>query len=196
MTEAIKPARRGVGLGITSLVFGILAALGALASLGSVSSANFRIDIFFTVLSLAFGIGSTLQSSRPGSMATSGLLLSLCSAAFLGFSYYSGNVTTQAVTSSAPVQAADPQSNASWTPSYDCNNVESGPERMICANPVLSKLDVQLNETYTSAKQRVTDREDLKADQASWLRNVRNKCSDSDCMSTAYRARIAALEAK
>ncbi|HTH95202.1 MAG TPA: lysozyme inhibitor LprI family protein, partial [Rhodocyclaceae bacterium] len=93
----------------------------------------------------------------------------------------------------APTQ---PQSQSSWTPSYDCNNVESGPERMICANPVLSKLDIQLNNTYAAASKRVSDRDALKSEQADWLKNVRNACSDSDCMSNAYRTRISELEAK
>jgi Uncharacterized protein conserved in bacteria, putative lipoprotein len=64
-------------------------------------------------------------------------------------------------------------------------------EYMICSNSDLKLLDVKLNEVYSMASNLV--KEDLKKDQLNWLRNYRNKCQSTECMSKLYEERIELL---
>lgn len=97
----------------------------------------------------------------------------------------------------APVPNAAPQPQTSqqitWAPSFDCAKVSNGPERLICSNKELSEADVQLAQAYKTALKRTTDKNAFKQAQASWLKNERNACSDSDSMLRVYRERIAIL---
>jgi uncharacterized protein len=75
-------------------------------------------------------------------------------------------------------------------------------ERAICQHASLWQLDALLNDTYQGALYMLgrsgqpQQQAALRTSQANWLRNVRNPCGDSvACLSNAYRARIAVLEA-
>ena len=64
----------------------------------------------------------------------------------------------------------------------------SVPERMICADPVLSRLDLELNEVYSAAHRVEPD-----LGQIAWL-SERDACRlDVYCLEDAYRSRIAEL---
>lgn len=99
------------------------------------------------------------------------------------------------VAGSVPDATLQNQSNsqASWAPSFDCAKVNSGPERLICSNQELSAADVQLAQIYKAALSRSTDKGALKQEQAAWLKNERNACSDAQSMLLVYQARIAEL---
>lgn len=198
--------KSGRGLAITALVLGIFAALLTYPTPQFPIEAKKFNAAFFIALTLAFGLASLFQSKRSNGMAIAGVLIAACSAMFLALNWSSGNkappVISQAPTTQTngpivePSAVVKPTSESEWTPSYDCQKVASGPERMICSNRELSNLDVQLNEVYAEAAKRVNDRSVLKVEQLAWLKNVRGRCSDADCMRHAYGLRLVELRAK
>lgn len=87
-------------------------------------------------------------------------------------------------------------------PSFSCAAVEADSiEAMICADPGLSALDRRLDAVYRAAQARAHDQHPprLKAEQIGWIkgRNACWKAEDmSGCVRTAYRDRIAELQAR
>lgn len=81
-------------------------------------------------------------------------------------------------------------SHDSFTAGFDCAQARAGVEKTICASPELSRLDEQLSERYQAALQAGVA---VKKQQQAWLRDVRNRCREPDCLLNAYRQRIAEL---
>lgn len=80
--------------------------------------------------------------------------------------------------------------------SFDCAKASSAVEKMVCANPDLSRLDEQLNGAYRRAVERVGDRPAMRAWQRAWLRShTLADCKDAACVKLAYGARIKLLDA-
>lgn len=77
--------------------------------------------------------------------------------------------------------------------SFDCAKAETKAELAICANDELSDLDSQMMQSYKNALENFNDQNLLKSKQRSWLKNVRNNCSNSDCLANVYRKRIEEL---
>ncbi len=75
--------------------------------------------------------------------------------------------------------------------SFPCAKAKSKVEKLICADPVLSKLDDELAAAF---KQANTDWDATAASQKEWLREVRDRCTASDCLAKAYRERIETLK--
>ncbi|MEO3865539.1 lysozyme inhibitor LprI family protein [Rheinheimera fenheensis] len=101
-----------------------------------------------------------------------------------------------------PLSAAD----------FDCSLAATTIEKQICADSTLSELDAELGVAYrnyqlwelnklqtlhTSEHNSYADYEvwqkGVKAQQRRWLKQVRNACSSTDCLTKAYKARIAEL---
>jgi uncharacterized protein len=79
--------------------------------------------------------------------------------------------------------------STSTSPSFDCSKATTPVEKLICTNPELSKLDVGLAEMY---KEAVSKDRSIRDDQRAW--NVeKNKCTDVDCLKSAYEDRISEL---
>jgi tetratricopeptide (TPR) repeat protein len=78
---------------------------------------------------------------------------------------------------------------AAPSPSFDCGKATTPVEKLICNSPELSKLDVSLAETY---KEAVSKDRSVRDDQRSW-NGEKNKCSDVECLKTAYEDRISQL---
>lgn len=79
-------------------------------------------------------------------------------------------------------------------PSFNCRRAASDTARLICADPTLAALDVQLSRDYhrlAGAVDRNTERE-LDTDQATFL-NRRARCVSRGCLIDAYRDRIEQL---
>ncbi|PUA29735.1 MAG: hypothetical protein B0W54_03970 [Cellvibrio sp. 79] len=74
--------------------------------------------------------------------------------------------------------------------SFDCTKAGTSVEKIICSNPAASSLDEQLNAVYKSAIDKSLDKESLKRQQRTWLKNSRNVCSNVDCVIAAYSDRI------
>jgi Lysozyme inhibitor LprI len=96
-------------------------------------------------------------------------------------------------TNNAKTVDANQSNNKSWTPSFDCQKVLNGAERLICSSKALSQADVEMAQIYRIARSRVTDTKALRLAQIEWRRSSRDACADSNCMLEAYRARSAEL---
>jgi len=92
-----------------------------------------------------------------------------------------------------------------WSASFDCQKARSAPEKMVCANQELSRLDEQLDQTYRGALNTVASQ--VKADktpagapsklvkeQKHWITYQRNICTDAACLREVYQARIELLK--
>jgi uncharacterized protein len=82
----------------------------------------------------------------------------------------------------APVHAA----------SFDCASVTTQVEKMICADPTLSRLDEQLSGEYRLALSRETSPVELRQMQSEWLRS-RDACGEVECLTTLYRRRLGVI---
>ncbi len=56
----------------------------------------------------------------------------------------------------------------------------------------LSKLDVQLSQTYSSARSKAADKDKLKSEQIAWVKTSR-ACQDTACLTKAFQDRIKQL---
>lgn len=90
----------------------------------------------------------------------------------------------------APAKVED---TSPFSPSFDCQKASSGPERLICSDRELSKLDVELSQSYMKARDKAEDKKTLRSQQLAWMKSRRNACSDKACMAQAYKDRIAQL---
>jgi uncharacterized protein len=84
-----------------------------------------------------------------------------------------------------------------WSASFDCQKASSDPEKMVCADAELSKLDEQLAQTYRDALQALSKQDDksqLIGQQKHWIADVRDRCKDAACLRTAYQSRIQLLK--
>jgi uncharacterized protein YecT (DUF1311 family) len=77
--------------------------------------------------------------------------------------------------------------------SFDCNHSQTFIEQAICKNQHLSKLDDSLDKLYKDALNIAYKPEELKEEQRSWLRSVRDACQNNTCLEHAYGQRIASL---
>lgn len=76
--------------------------------------------------------------------------------------------------------------------SYDCGKASTKVEKLICANPELSKLDDDLQLLWREALTQTSNVAALKADQKMWLKK-RNTCTGQDCLKKMYAARLRVL---
>jgi glucose/arabinose dehydrogenase/uncharacterized protein YecT (DUF1311 family) len=77
--------------------------------------------------------------------------------------------------------------------SFDCAKAITTSEKAICADPVLSRLDEQLDDAYRVAQKRAESRRALRDAQRAWLTTRRDVCRDAACLRAAYEMRIEAL---
>ncbi|HEU6456310.1 MAG TPA: MliC family protein [Roseateles sp.] len=86
-------------------------------------------------------------------------------------------------------------------PAYDCTAARGIVETLICQDPGLAALDRHMAEVYAAAERKAANEFPslLKPEQRGWVKG-RNECWKSeprrDCISTAYRLRIAELQAR
>lgn len=86
-------------------------------------------------------------------------------------------------------QAAAPR------PSFACAKARTGPERMICADVELARLDRILGDLVTETRSLLLNAEqgaEADAAQRAWLAK-RNRCTTVQCLRQAYFNRIAEL---
>lgn len=94
----------------------------------------------------------------------------------------------QPVTPPAPAPQA-----VKISPSFDCGKASTAAERLICSSNELAQADVQLAQAYKAALGNAADKAGLKKEQASWLKNQRNICTDANTMLKAYQERTSQL---
>jgi uncharacterized protein len=75
-------------------------------------------------------------------------------------------------------------------PSFDCARATAQVEKLICGSPEISALDLELAKDLREVKaQEGIDRSALVEGQRQWLRAVRDRCDDVDCLRHVYAAR-------
>lgn len=79
-----------------------------------------------------------------------------------------------------------------YAASFDCSKASTTVERMICANPELSKLDEDLNVRYKAELLKSTEPDLVRQKQRYWLKK-RNSCKNIGCIKIRYYYRIAEL---
>ncbi len=79
-----------------------------------------------------------------------------------------------------------------WSPGFDCGKAASDAERLLCSDRSLASLDVQLGQDFRALDGTQEQREA----QQSWLREVRDACSDANCLREAYQSRSDELQAE
>jgi uncharacterized protein len=86
--------------------------------------------------------------------------------------------------------------DGAFAASFECRKAQGRIEKMICLDSQLSELDEHLAR-YFEAAMVTLGRGDscLRADQAQWLKSVRNVCKNNACLKTAYLNRLSELDA-
>jgi uncharacterized protein len=75
-----------------------------------------------------------------------------------------------------------------------CSGSLSPAEAIICKDSWLQELDNKLNEAYSKAIKVTLNKQAFIRDQREWLHQIRDRCSDSNCINLAYLPRIEKLE--
>ena len=107
----------------------------------------------------------------------------------------SAPVATPVEALKAPVAVAPASpvaDNTPFAPSFDCAKASNNAEKMICGDRNLSKLDVQLSQAYSAARDKATDKAQLKSEQIAWVKTSR-ACPDTACLTKAFQDRIKQL---
>lgn len=82
-----------------------------------------------------------------------------------------------------------PNLSARTAPSFDCRRARSIPEKMICADAELSRLDRELGRVYASARNAAPDQAAFRRQQnREWVRRE-STCRDRDCLLRWYAER-------
>ena len=77
--------------------------------------------------------------------------------------------------------------------SFNCAKAKTNIEKLICADTELGELDTALAKLFSKTITSSGDPDEIAAAEREWLKTVRNKCSTSDCLKSAYHARIKQL---
>ncbi|WP_249277490.1 lysozyme inhibitor LprI family protein [Pandoraea sp. PE-S2R-1] len=105
------------------------------------------------------------------------------------------SVNERVVTSSAPPQTETLRAHMdsgrqTFTTSFDCVRASSSVELLICADPGLAAMDVELGQMYRAALTSIQDPSALKRSQLDWL-SSRDACgNDLNCLRRKYGERI------
>lgn len=78
--------------------------------------------------------------------------------------------------------------------SLDCAKAKTKVEHIICDDPKISRLDVELAQSYQAALQDKSQANQIKQAQRQWMKE-RNGCRDADCLKQSYGFRISELAA-
>ena len=76
---------------------------------------------------------------------------------------------------------------------FDCRKASTLVEQLICRDKKLSVLDDQMAATFKSSKTVSDDPERLRFEQRQWIENIRDTCTNLDCLYNAYDSRLTEL---
>lgn len=94
-----------------------------------------------------------------------------------------------------PILALALCSPLAYSASFNCAKASSRIEKMVCANPELSRQDDYLNGSYQRALGRIGNTVALRESQRDWLKShTLNDCKTSDCVKLAYGTRVKLLD--
>ena len=78
-------------------------------------------------------------------------------------------------------------------PGFDCRQARTAPERMICNDNALKRMDARVSDAFTRALANRPDRAAVRVEQAAFLRE-RNRITDGKLMLIAYERRLRELQ--
>lgn len=78
--------------------------------------------------------------------------------------------------------------------SFDCTRASTFIEKEICKSSDLSLLDEELSRVYKDALASVYTQDELRAEQRKWIVEVRDRCTDTDCLEGVYLDRVDELQ--
>jgi len=87
---------------------------------------------------------------------------------------------------------------------FDCRYAKSHVEKLICANPELSRFDSQLKDLFVTVQNETSGHDGetgalidpIGDEQRQWRETVRDRCPDVSCLRKAYTARIREVKEK
>jgi uncharacterized protein YecT (DUF1311 family) len=88
---------------------------------------------------------------------------------------------------------ADAMRTTESSPSFDCTKASTSVENMICADPKLAAADRDTAAAYKAKLAASADKSGLRQQQAAWRRTVRDACTDTACLESAYKQRLVEL---
>ena len=80
-----------------------------------------------------------------------------------------------------------PAKQALWSPGFSCEKAASDIERMICTDKNIADMDADLSRKIKGAAP------DMLAEQKQWLKEVRDTCTDINCLRDSYATRLDAV---
>lgn len=86
------------------------------------------------------------------------------------------------------------ETNASLTHASDCSKLVSVQAQLICGDAELTRVDRTLAQLYAQKMKASSNKNQLRADQRTWIRSSRDVCTDQPCLLRSYRMRIAELK--
>jgi len=83
-------------------------------------------------------------------------------------------------------------STSAISASFDCNFAQTDVEKILCNNPLISRLDHELSIEYRQILKKTDDegRDKIKSEQRYWLKSIRNSCKTEKCVLRAYSRRL------
>jgi len=105
----------------------------------------------------------------------------------------SNHVSTPLAAPSASTSISTSTGAESKGPSFDCMKASTTQEHLICNDQGLARQDLELSLAYSAKMRSSSNPTSIKTEQGNWLRNVRNKCSDRQCLEEAYQQRTQQL---
>ena len=97
-------------------------------------------------------------------------------------------IEIKAESNKSPVSAP-----SSLQASFDCTKAFTKIEKLICSSAETANSDKRLAQAYSFARGKSDDQQKLKSDQANWMKQVRNVCSDATCLISVTDSRIQSL---
>jgi uncharacterized protein len=76
----------------------------------------------------------------------------------------------------------------------DCSRARSNAEKMVCSNGRLALAEERMAYAFREAIRRGADPSELMQSQRRWTSEIRDACSEVECMLKAYEDRTAELE--
>ena len=102
-------------------------------------------------------------------------------------------ISAERVSTAGKVDGTVPAQSAAG-PSFSCDKASSKVEHAICADPLLSSLDLQLSIAYRSRLAGKPDeRKLIQQQQREWVSSVRNACKEKACLHAVYKDRLESL---
>jgi hypothetical protein len=107
------------------------------------------------------------------------------------FKFTTGNSTPTASTSEVLSQfiQGEEGGEVTYKTSFDCSGNLANVEKLICSNPSIANLDLELSQKFELLK----SNQDFVVSQREWIRE-RNRCQDVTCLYNIYQNRLKALQ--